>query len=157
MLLGECTGCLVLFPLHSSPHVTVWSGFTESSSGCAVTDWERWTLLFSTRAHHHPSLQITYSMPPHSPLLPVKCMHMSKHKLASCRTLTLCVVTCLAQVSAHDAFKSSEFFWKQDVRCQEKKILTFIEYIVYYPLWLWINKNIQDNVSKRFMIYIYLL
>lgn len=47
-------------------------------------------------------------------------------------------------------------FWKQVVWCREKSP-TFIEYIVYYPLWLWINKNIQDNVSKRFMMYIYLL
>lgn len=75
---------------------------------------------FSFQQEHiitSPSGSRTLAPPPN---LPVKCMHISMHKLASCRTLTLCIVTCLAQVSAHDALKSSEFFWKQDVMCQEK-------------------------------------
>lgn len=152
MLLGECTGCLVLFPLHSSPHVTVWSG-----SGCAVADWERWTLLFSTRAHHHPSLQITHSEPPPTPPSPCE---MYAYVQAQAGFLPYFNSLYRYLSSAGECTWCFQVIWVfLETRCEVsgKKILTFIEYIVYYPSWLWINKNIQDNVSKRFMIYIYLL
>lgn len=51
MLLRECTGWLVLFPLHSSPHVTVWSGFSESCSelNCGRLEDECFVCFFLKR------------------------------------------------------------------------------------------------------------
>lgn len=57
MLLRECTGWLVLFPLHSSPHVTVWSGFSEGCSDWTVPDWEInvvFVLFFMTGTYSAP-------------------------------------------------------------------------------------------------------